>query len=170
MDNEYVLKPWSSQNNRLCIQGIFFNFPWCCSITCDTEKTVENIEKNLQTRTTRQNVLKMEIFCLSIHQWMILQLSLWMTSKAGDQIGPSVSIGPWERSSDWLISRSINLSPLKDIIQSDTGSNLFRQVFKFPWTVQAWRPALAGPQKPIKVRIQACWTEHVLVPELEKWN
>ena len=25
LDNEYVLKPWSNQNNRLCIQGIRFN-------------------------------------------------------------------------------------------------------------------------------------------------
>ena len=82
MDNEYVLKPWSSQNNRLCIQGICFNSSRCCSITCEIEKSVENIEKNHRTRTNRQIGLKMEIFCLPIHQWTILQLILWVTSKA----------------------------------------------------------------------------------------
>ena len=83
MDNEYVLKPWSSQNNRLCIQGNRFNLPryYCISDTVSlvTEKTVENVEKNLRTRTTHLNVSKMEIFCLRIHQWMTLQLILWMT-------------------------------------------------------------------------------------------
>ena len=28
LDNEYVLKPWSNQNNRLCIQGIRFICKW----------------------------------------------------------------------------------------------------------------------------------------------
>jgi hypothetical protein len=75
MNNEYVLKPWSSQNNRLCIQEP--------SNTDDSPERLEN--GNLLLAYSPMNDLTTDF-----------------------------------------------MNEVKDIIQSETGSELFRQVFKRP--------------------------------------
>jgi len=56
MNNEYVLKPWSSQNNRLCNQGNRLNLPHCCSITRSRKNSLKHRKEPSNTDDTPERL------------------------------------------------------------------------------------------------------------------